>query len=99
MAAHSIKKHGFNRRQAHNSMPFSPALLAWLSECHEDKFHFNVNGKHVLHEMLEQLRKRESTFGEALFHEVVNKTMTLLNFKFDIAPYRDKHILCTSIFI
>ena len=50
----------------------TPAMCAWLREYHDDKFDFNTDGRHVLHEMVEQWRKATSTYDEALFLEAVS---------------------------
>ena len=53
----------------------SDALVDWINRYHAGKFHFNENGRHVLHEMCEHFRKENVHFNAKLFREAVRFTI------------------------
>ena len=53
----------------------SPGMLAWVNKYHNRKFGFNKWGRHVLHELAEQWRKKDGPpFCISLFVEAVSLT-------------------------
>ena len=52
----------------------SGAMTAWLKRHHGGKFHYNLHGRHVLHQMIEMFRSRDEVFNMELFCEAVRLT-------------------------